>query len=291
MNLLLFALFLVCIGTVTTAAMLWRANRALTRKFDEMKITLDRTSKILIEKNLELSDQNIAQQKELESKDDFVNIVSHQLRTPITEMKWNVQSILFDKEWPLTPPQRERVETLYASVDRMVRLINDILHMVSVDQGSVRTAVTPYEPDMLLAEVAHGLEKDFADSNVAVSLDLHFSHMIQTLDQDSFVMAVSNIIENAFHYTLPGGTITVASRVGAAGECIVEIRDSGMGITPQQQKRLYMKFKRSEEAIRVNPHGSGLGLYIVKKILEKQGGSVSIASVPNVGTTCTLTLR
>ena len=270
--------------------MLLYTNRKLTRQIAKAKVDLTRTSKILIEKNLELVDQTLSQQKQLELKDDFISIVSHQLRTPITEIKWNVDAMLRDKSWALDAKRRTSLELLYDSVGHSLRLIDDLVHLVSVEQGAVRLAVTPYSPDEVVQTVSGEVAKRFAERRITLSVNLGCpGASIQSIDSDSLGAMVGNLVENAFHYTLDKGKVEVHTRT-KGDEYEIVVSDTGIGMSPEQQKAVFTKFRRGAGAIRVNARGSGLGLYIVKKILEQHGGTIAFESAEQVGTTFTLHL-
>jgi len=285
-------LAVVGVGAVSVSVVaffLWRINRQLAKEILTRKADLDRTSKILIEKNLELVDQNLSQQRLLESKDDFISIVSHQLRTPVTEVKWNVDSILKDPAWKLAPSQRASLETLYASIEHTIRLINEIVQLVSIEQGAAHLAVVPYDVDGLVHLCAQKVKQKFDTKHVQLSIDASYGRMNAAMDEDSLSMVVMNLIENAFYYTPEGGTVTVRT-LSEGRKYKVTVADTGIGMSPEQQKTVFTKFRRGADAIQVNARGSGLGLYIVKKIVEEHNGTVTFESAERVGTTFTLLL-
>lgn len=282
------------LGSVLLSAvavvLLWQKNQALSLRLKTVTEDLSRTSKILIEKNLELVDQNIEQQKLLESKDDFINIVSHQLRTPITEVKWSIDSILKDPLWKLKPTQRASLEALYSSVEHSIRLINDIVHLVSVEQGAAHLAVVPYNPEEVVQAATHKIIQNFADKKITLVIDTTCDGcVINSIDPDSLTMIVSNLIDNAYYYTHDSGKVEVHTST-VNEKYVVVVSDTGIGMSEEQQKAIFTKFRRSNEAIQANARGSGLGLYIVKKIIEYHKGTVSFSSVEGAGTTFTLTL-
>ncbi len=274
--------------SIISIVFLRRKNQALTRLAVARRSDLDRTSKILIEKNLELVDQTLLQQKMLESKDDFISIVSHQLRTPVTEIKWNVDAILKNPNWKLEVDQRKSLEILYSSVLHMIRLINDIVRLVSVEQGSVHLATIAFDPDPIIEHVLQQAAKEFTSKQISLSFASAGKRLILSIDPESLAMVVSNLVENAFYYTAQGGSITVKTVDTNKDTFTVLIKDNGMGMSPQQQKTVFQKFRRGTNAIAVNERGSGLGLYIVKKIMEQHQGTILFESVVGVGTTFTL---
>ncbi|MEI7719816.1 MAG: HAMP domain-containing sensor histidine kinase [bacterium] len=292
-NLLLYTLPAVLVLLVASTfflSSLLRKNKALALEVVKKKNELDRTSKVLIQKNVELIEQTLRQQKLLESKDDFVAIVSHQLRTPITEIKWNASAILEDPAWGLTPEHRRMVEQQLASAVRMVSIVSTILQLVASEQHAARSSVSPYAPDEVVRDASERVARDFHEKHIACVLDLNYGASIYSIDPESFAMLVGNLLENAFHYTPRGGTITVRTKHGEMGEFVVLIEDTGMGISEEKQKTMFQKFIREKDAIKVNEGGSGLGLYIVKNVLEQRGGSITFTSTKGVGSVFRLTL-
>ena len=289
----LFFSILIATGVVLVCAVLfafWRKNRALVERVSGLRQDLSRTSKILIEKNLELVDQNISQQKLLESKDDFINIVSHQLRTPITEMKWSIDTMLKNAQGTLEAGQRKSLETLYASTEHSIRLINDIVHLVAVEQGAQHIAVVAYSPDEVVRLAAEAIAQSLGDKHIELSMSTTCAENIDSIDSDSLHMVVSNLVENAFYYSSEGDKVAVHTECSKEGAYMVTVKDSGIGMSVEQQKAVFTKFRRSTDAIQANVRGSGLGLYIVKKIVEYHKGTISFESAEHVGTVFTLML-
>ncbi len=270
---------------------LWRRNKRLTKRVKTLTDDLSKTAKILIEKNLELVEQNLTQQKLLESKDDFINIVSHQLRAPMTQVKWGLDAILKNPEEKISSSHRESLQKVYASVEHSIRLISDLVHLVRIEQGGTQLAVTAYAPDAIVSSCVEQASKEFVQKNIILSVETKAEgSTVNSIDPDSLEMVVNNLVENAFHYTPSGGKLSVQTYATPEDTYKIIVSDSGIGMSPEQQKVLFTKFKRGADAIQVNAHGSGLGLYIVKKIIEHHKGSVSFTSQKNNGTTFIITL-
>ncbi len=280
----------ILVATGATIFHLWRKHRKAAKKLAVCQKNLESTSRILIQKNIELTEHTIRLQKMLETKDDFIAIVSHQLRTPITEIKWGASSILENKAWKLEGEQRHSVEVLLASAERMVKIVNTLLQMVVSGQKASFTSIDPYEADAVVREMAERAAKDFHDKPVELKLDLTYQASISSIDPDSFGMLVSNLVENAFHYTQKEGTIALRTASGEGGVFELFVEDTGMGISADKQKTMFVKFNRAKDAIKANIDGSGLGLYIVKNVVEQHGGKIDFTSQEGVGSTFHITL-
>ena len=286
--LLVFAATLA-LACLVVCAVLARANRVLQKKLAERKADLDRTSKILIEKNLELVDQNLRQQKQLESKDDFIHIVSHQLRTPATEIKWHIDALLSDAGGTMSAGQRQSLDALRASIGHMIELINHIVHLVSIEEGATYLAVVPYDPNEVVRAAVELIAKQFPAKHIHLTVATDFTGVIDALNPESLSMVVNNLVENAFLYTKDGGAVAVCTKSGG-GACNISISDTGVGMSPEQQKSVFVKFRRGASAIATNARGSGLGLYIVKKILDQHKGEISFVSTEGEGSTFTVSI-
>lgn len=256
--------------------------RELEAQLEKAKDSVTQTSRLLIEKNVELVDQNVVQQKELSKKDDFLAIASHQLRTPLNEVIWGVGEMI---DAAHDPEEKAQYERIFSSARRMQKIIEDLLGFVHVDQGRARLAVLAYQPDPIVLAAAQRLEADFKGRGVTLELHLAHGRMIESIDPESLDMIVSNFIENAYRYTPAPGRIDVYTKRGADDSFEFQITDTGIGVSAEMQQTLFTKFRRSPRAVELNKEGSGLGLYIIKTLLDLAGGAVSFESTEGKGST------
>ncbi len=269
------------LGAAVVGGLMLRQMDILQKRVKEKEDSIASTSKLLIEKNIELFDQNVNQQKLLASKDDFIAIASHQLRTPAAEIKWGLGALI--DQLPTKQASAEELGTILKSSKKMERLIEDLLQFVTVEQGRTRLAVTPYDPDAVVKAATERIAKDFSKRSIRITTSLSFGGTIDSIDQNALEMAVSNMVENAYLYTPDPGEIVVRTKRTAAGQFEFEVEDSGMGVSPDMREKLFVKFRRAAEAQQHNTEGSGLGLYIVKTILERVGGTTMFRPRPQSG--------
>ena len=257
--------------------------RQLEGTLEKAKDAVTQTSKLLIQKNIELFDQSLGQQKELSKKDDFIAIASHQLRTPLNEIMWTLDELIATST---SEDLKARYLQTLSSAKRMHKIIEDLLGFVQVDQGHIRRAIPPYEPDKLILATCQRLSADFRDTGVLLESRLGFGGSINSIDSESLDMIISNLVENAFHYTPAPGRISVYTRQSAKGGMFeLDVADTGIGIPEASKGSVFTKFKRAPGAIERNKEGSGLGLYIIKTLLDLSGGSVTFDSTEGKGTT------
>lgn len=224
-----------------------------------------------------------------EIKGQFITVAAHQLRTPLSAMKWSLTMILEGDVGALTAEQREMIERGAGSTERMIRLVNDLLDVSRLEEGRfgfifknddlvgiVESVVKDEEPKAKIKGVNFVFEKDVADP------------LVMNIDASKIALACSNLMDNAINYTPRGGKVTVkVTRSGRSA--VVIVSDTGVGIPRHQMGRLFSKFFRGDNVVRMQTEGSGLGLYIVRNIVERHGGVVNVDSTEGRGTIFTVT--
>src|SRR3989338_1426964 len=198
MDPLAIALGIASLLGATIAGWFFIRMRELETKFEKAKDAVTQTSKLLIEKNIELFDQSLAQQKELAKKDDFIAIASHQLRTPLNEIMWTLDELISTSA---NSNLKARYQQTQSSAKRMHKIIEDLLGFVQIDQGHARRAIPAYEPDKLILATCQRLQADFRNTGVVLESKLGFGGTVNSIDSESLDMIISNLVENAFHYT------------------------------------------------------------------------------------------
>jgi signal transduction histidine kinase len=213
-------------------------------------------------------------------KDEFVALISHDLRTPLTSIIGYLELTLDDGT--LTDEQRRYLDVVDRNAHRLLKLVNDLLFVARLEAGQLE--LHPQELDLAaiarvsVAEAAHraasgGIELTY-EADAAASVQADKGRMFQLLD---------NLVSNAIKFTPGGGDVRV-SVTPVNGVVRLEVEDSGMGIAPEDQERLFERFFRTSAATDEQIPGTGLGLYITKAIVEAHGGSIAVESFPGKGT-------
>ncbi len=224
-----------------------------------------------------------------DSRSEFISLVSHQLRTPLSTLNWYTESLLDGDTGKLTPKQRDYTHELYDATQRMIKLVNDLLNSTRIDFGNIRLQSTSID----LAEVVTNIFRDCEVSlkrkhlHVKNNVDKKATYTIQS-DRPSVTVILENIITNAIKYTPPRGTIEVDITDSLQGYTI-SVKDTGYGIQKDDLEKIFEKYYRSESIKRVSTDGTGLGLYITKSFLLLLGGSIKVKS-SNKGTTFYITI-
>jgi PAS domain S-box-containing protein len=223
-------------------------------------------------------------------KTEFVSISAHQLRTPLSAIKWTLKMFLDGDLGKLTDEQREFIEKTYDSNERMINLINDLLDVTRIEEGRFlyKPAVTDLE------SICQSLIDSYREEIKKKKIKFEFKKPEKKLprvmvDVEKIRLAVQNLLDNAIRYTQPGGKVSVSLRQ-VGNEVEFSIRDTGVGIPKEQQERVFTKFFRGSNVIRMATEGSGLGLFITKNIIEAHGGKIWFESEEGKGTTFYFTL-
>jgi two-component system NtrC family sensor kinase len=230
--------------------------------------------------------QDITHLKELDKlKSEFVSVVSHDLRSPLTSILGYVQ--LLERAGELNEAQKEFVKRVHSSVDNITSLIGDLLDLGRLETGLDLT-LAPCSLNEIIVQVVENVQMAIQDKKLKLELSLsEEEHFVQG-DRKRLQQAFNNLVSNAIKYTPEHGKITIRMK-NKDGQIISQIEDTGVGISPSDQPYVFDKFFRSDE-VRDNFQGSGLGLSIVKTVVERHNGRIWVASVPNSGTTFTVVL-
>lgn len=231
-----------------------------------------------------LKEQRKREQLVAQLKTEFISIAAHQLRTPLSSVKWILKMLLDGDFGLLSVRQREFVDKGYAANDRMIHLVNDLLDVSRIEEGRFGFDFSENDLVKFLKESVESFNEDAKRRSVKLSLNINEAVIKIIFDPQRLKMAVSNLLDNSIRYTQPGGTVDVSTK--EEGDfVVVSVKDAGMGIPDTQKGRIFTKFFRGDNVIKMQTEGSGLGLYLVKNIIEKHGGKIWFDSTENKGTT------
>lgn len=228
---------------------------------------------------------DISEEKEVEQlKTQFVSIASHQLRTPLSGLKWAFHMMLDGNYGPLTVEQKELLKKTLTTNDNLIRLVNDLLDVSRLEEGRFEFrfgAVDIYE---LTQEIVKELDANIKAGELNVGLEKPDKNAVVEADRDKIKMVLQNIIDNAVKYTPRGGFVKVKI-VPRDVSVIFSVQDTGIGIAKEDQKFIFNKFFRARNAIMLQTSGSGLGLYIAKELTKHHNGRIWFDSEENKGST------
>ena len=223
-------------------------------------------------------------------KREFVSIAAHQLRTPLTAIKWATDMFLNGYAGKPSPEQTSLIEKAHQSTDRMIVLVNDLLNTARLEDGRLVGERKPTDIVALLQTVIENAKPSITKKGHTVTFTLPKEKLpLLVMDSETMSLAFQNLIENAIRYTKSQGKIEVGmEREG--DKLRIAITDNGVGVPEDQQERLFTKFFRGKNVLNMETEGSGLGLFIAKNVVETHGGTMQFESVENKGTTATIFL-
>ncbi|OGF26836.1 hypothetical protein A2303_01810 [Candidatus Falkowbacteria bacterium RIFOXYB2_FULL_47_14] len=217
-------------------------------------------------------------------KTEFVSVASHQLRTPLTAIKLFTEMLLNEQVGKLKKEQREYLDNIYESTERMVRLVNDLLSLSRLESGSLR--VEPKSTDLhdFTTNIIKEIEPLAQVKGVGIIFDGASKNLPPlAVDVNLIRQVIHNLITNAVRYSKSGGRVDVDIKKDN-GEYLLTIKDSGIGIPKEAQGRIFEKFFRADNAVKNETEGTGLGLYVSKMIVENSGGRIWFKSAQGEGT-------
>src|SRR5688500_4915009 len=225
---------------------------------------------------------DIRQLKEVERlKTDFVSTVSHELRTPLTAIRGALGLVLAGTTGPVASKSRELLQIGLQNTERLIRLINDILDVERIESGHLFVRREPCELADVLKTTVASLRTVAMEAQVSLVLEVGES-VVVTGDPDRLVQVFTNLISNAVRFSPRGESVTVALRTTPTSAAVF-VTDRGPGIPLEFRRRIFGKFQQADPA--GAPGGAGLGLAIVRAIVERHGGSIRFDSAPGHGTT------
>ena len=222
-------------------------------------------------------------------KSEFVNVVSHQLRSPISNLKWVTDLLLSGRLSSVSEKQLEYFKILKENSDRMAELVSDLLIVSKIEQQKLPLRKEKISIKDLVERTIKETEIFAKASNVRIEFNSEKTLPKILADSDQLKLVIDNFLDNAIRYSRSKGKIQINLK-NKSNNIYFEIKDSGVGIPKKDQKYIFQKFFRSENVMRYQTEGSGLGLYIAKSIIGKSGGKIGFKSQEGIGSTFWFTL-
>ena len=254
-------------------------------RMEQVVLEYNTGTKLLIRRDLELSRANEKLQKFDETKSNFISVVAHQLRTPLSGVKWTLSMLISGDMGELNNDQKTFLMKTYESNTRMITLINDMLVADGIQSGRMHYGFKHIDIVNLLDNVLFEMSPQAVKKNVSLQYKSKFENLPQIyVDPETMRAVLQNLLENAIKYTMEKGRIEI-NVVQENDHLLISITDDGIGIPADQTKDIFMKFFRARNAIKQETNGSGLGLFIAKEIVEKNGGTIWFEGREGGGTT------
>jgi PAS domain S-box-containing protein len=224
-----------------------------------------------------------------EFKTRFLNMAAHELNTPLTPLRLQLHLLKAEQMGPLSEKQAKAIALLDRNVTRLSGLVGELLEVARLQSGRLRLQLSPVSLDEIVDEVLESFGEAARRVGIALSYAGH-QGLVAQADRNRTTQVLFNLVSNALKFTPAGGRVTVEA--DDHGDRIeVAVTDTGLGLTPEQQSRLFQPFNQVHDPMAVTVSGTGLGLYICKGLVEAQGGQVSVSSAgPGLGSTFRFTL-
>jgi len=258
-------------------------SSAIVEKLQTTIQSLDQNSKILVRRDIELSTANDKLKSLDKAKSEFVSIAAHQLRTPLSAIKWAQQMLIDGELGPLTSEQATIVRQSQESVTRMANLVNDLLSADHLEYDKVQYVLIETDLVDVMTQILRELVPMAEERAISLTFAPEVKNAFIIGDASRLKEAFLNVLNNAIKYTPMRGAVTVALSIKDQ-VVLLRVKDSGIGIPRTDRDRLFEKFVRMDNAKKVDANGSGLGLFIVKKIIDAHHGKIWFESEEGTGT-------
>lgn len=283
--------FVVCF-IFEIAIFLWATNSYMrtAASFEVLGREQEKGAHLLVRRDLELTHANEQLQKLDETKSKFISTVAHQLRTPLSGIKWTLNLLISGDMGQLNNDQKTFLTKAYESNDRMISLVTDMLGADRIESGKVRYLFQPVQLIDVLDNVLFELLPQANAKSLVIKLTKSVNLPKVHADPENLRAVFQNLLENSIKYSRPQGIIAVDMKLKGHDEVLVTVKDDGIGIPKEQHTNVFERFFRAQNAIKLETTGSGLGLFIVQNIIERHGGRIWFDSEENRGATFFFTL-
>ncbi len=265
-------------------------NGKILKLLQELEVEKRSVEQKIIERTQELTVANDRLTELDKVKTEFISVAAHQLRTPLSAIKWTLSLLIDEGVKNLTSEQRSLLMKGYESNERIIRLINEMLIVTRIESGKMSYSFSFIHIEDLIDSCL----EDFIGQAKTRNINLSFSEPASRLpyvnmDPDKIRTVLQNLIENAVFYTRDNGSITVSAKL-EDNHIKVFVKDDGIGIPEKQKIGIFSKFYRADNALKARTDGSGLGLFVAKSIIEKHKGEIGFESKEGEGTTFYFTI-
>ncbi len=242
-----------------------------------------------------------------EAKSEFVSIVSHELKTPMTSIKGYADLLFKGTAGEISEMQQKFLQVIRSNVDRMNALVSDLLDISRIESGRLKLRFKPISIKAVVEEVVQTMQERIKAKDLTLTVEVPEDLPPVRADEDRLIQVLTNLMSNAYRYTLPGGKISVKAAVWPDGSppgeaepapsgepplryLCLSVSDTGIGISPKDQARIFDKFFRGDDPVVRETTGTGLGLSIAKSIVELHEGQMWFQSKPGQGSTFSFTI-
>ena len=273
---------------------LQRQNRdllAVLAELEEKRAELERLNRELNESNRELNEANAKLRELSNMKEEFLALTTHDLRSPLTVISGVINFFTSGRLGELSPEQRNMVAMMERNTHSLIELVNDLLDASKLESGTMRLDLSSVDLRLLLDELRDTMGPLTREKEITLAGRVPEDLPPLRADRVKLRRVLVNLISNALKFTPRGGRVEVsAARDGAGGMARVSVSDTGVGIAPEDTRKLFDKYEQARSRATRSEKGTGLGLYITRQLVELHGGEISVRSEPGKGSTFTFTI-
>ncbi len=238
----------------------------------------------------ELREQIASLRENSRSKDEFIRITNHELRTPLDVIRGNIDMVLKGETGLIPARTREYLVDTLMGADRLTKLVNDMLDISRIESGRMQFTLE----EMSLQEILQTIQKEFVPvfQRKELAFSLHYPETISPIfsDKARIFQVIDNLLGNALKFTPAGGRVTLTARDEQEDTVVVSVQDTGIGVRPEDHGKLFTRFPQIDLGVLDMQKGTGLGLNLVHQLIEKLGGEVWMES-PGLGKGATFSFR
>ena len=227
-------------------------------------------------------------------KTEFISIVSHELRSPLINIKQSVSLFTAKELGDVTPEQKQALELVNRNAERLINLIGDLLDLSAIDFGKSNIAKKQEDLKGLITEAIDTIDRWRETKGLELKLKIPDKLPVVHVDRIKIGQVLTNLLSNAIKYTAPGGVITVAVNITTGGKqqfAEIAVSDTGVGIAQEDLDKIFERFTKLKKKTQTGPaYSAGLGLSIVKEIVKLHDGQITVKSREGKGSIFTLSL-
>jgi two-component system sensor histidine kinase ChiS len=258
-------------------------------ELEEKRTELERVNAELAATNKELNEANAKLRELSEMKEEFLALTTHDLRSPLTVISGVISFFTSGRLGELTPEQKNMVAMMERNAQSLIELVNDLLDASKLESGTMRLELASIDLRGLFDELRETMEPLAREKSLKVEEDLPADIPPVEADRAKLRRILVNLVSNAIKFTSRGGRVTMRAR-REDGSVRVSVSDTGVGIAPEDVKRLFDKYEQARSRATRGEKGTGLGLYITKQLVELHGGEIKVDSEVGKGSTFSFTI-
>ena len=209
----------------------------------------------------------------IQRANELLSTATHQIRSPISSIKGYASLVLEGDFGEITPHLREAIKTIYNAADYANKTVSDYLDFSKMEQGGMRYYLKDFDLGGLVKEAVNEIKNSLKRDNLELKLNIHEEPFLIHSDKAKLKHVLINLIDNANKYTKEG-FIEIGLQKSENNKVLFSVKDSGVGIKPETMAKLFQKFSRDADASKTNIHGTGLGLYVAKRLVEDRHGRI-----------------